>query len=111
MRIVQYEGYPVEQVDDCCFEGWKEIDKENPVWQTEDGKNIPLKIMVDDHLVACYRMVNERLEKYLEENKVLADIFKFWPDSVVETLKILEKWEEVLFQEANNRGLVVKLYD
>jgi hypothetical protein len=99
-----YYGHRVE-INPEGFQGWADFDESNPVWQMQDGRYIPLNIMKDDHLVACYRMINESLKSYAGINKSMNPL----PEKSFIAIK--EKWEEVLFDEANSRGLAVRLYD
>ena len=91
----EYSEQLVDQHPDG-FQGWVDFDENEPIWQMKDGRYIPLNIMEDDHLVACYRMINN----ILQENRTCG--FSVSP--------IFEKWEEVLFDESNKRHLVTKLY-
>ena len=97
-------------MDPDGFQGWKDFDEKKPIWQMKDGRYIPLSIMKDGHLVACYRMINSHIKDFetpMETTgECLGDLFRL----AIET-SVKVKWEEVLFNEANERGLVTKLYD
>lgn len=98
-----YNGYIVDCHPDG-FQGWVDFDENDPMWQMVDGRYIPLNIMQDDHLVACHKLVEENL-------RTIYNCYEGTKENKNKAVFELIKWEKVLFNEANNRGLVTKLYD
>jgi len=107
LDLVDYNGITVVTQHPHGFQGWEMPDTDKPVWQTLDGSYVPLRVMTDDHVIACYQMINESMK----EDNILKSIFGHEPESLKHRNECWMAWEEALFNEANNRGFVTKLYD
>jgi len=88
----------VKQHPEQCFQGWVEIDTNNPVWQTREGLYIPVTIMSNEHLLKASHQISQMIG---QSRSKYSSLSSFSQEEVV----FLEGWRKVFDKELERRDL------